>query len=169
MTKTLLLIVMISLCVVHTAEARPKPQKNPFVANKELGVGLTVGVPTGITGKYYTGKQTAFGFAIGSSHKFYTPHGVFFQTDFIWHPAVITQNRSFWLALYLGAGTIVVIPTEDDANSFQLGGRAPVGLLLDFTHRPVDFFLEAAVMSNFDVNIDQPIRLNGAMGVRYYF
>lgn len=136
-----------------------------------FGLGLIVGEPTGVSGKYYLGNDTAIDFALGAA---FLGRGVQVHSDFLWHPWVLDQQESFALPIYLGAGVRVLRHNaggDDDEDHVRIGLRVPVGILFDFTKIPIDVFAEIAGVLDYRTAGDKSFGFdfNGGAGVRYYF
>lgn len=127
----------------------------------QLGVGVSIGNPTGLNGKYWLDEKTAidggFGMSIGkntdvSIHSDYLLHkeGAFFFNDV--HP----------LDLYYGLGARMEF--EDDIN---LGVRIPVGLAHRVENKRADIFAEVAPIIDFVTSTGLELHL--LFGGRYYF
>ncbi len=161
------------LATLVVAEARPRPRgfRSDFVANKEFGLGLMLGVPTGLAGKYYLSRNTAldFGFGAWGRNRTYRD-SLHIHADFLWHPAVLAKPRPFWLTLYFGVGGRILAFDNDFGDSTHIGVRVPGGIMMDFQRVPIDIFLEVAFV--FDIVVDNDRArddFNGALGLRYYF
>ncbi|HET6613334.1 MAG TPA: DUF3996 domain-containing protein [Kofleriaceae bacterium] len=185
----LILSVALVGATAASAGARPRPRKaSDFQANKEFGLGIMFGAPTGLTAKWYTGKDTALDFGLGVYHHFYYHDAFHIHADFLWHPAVLAKADPFWLALYFGVGGRLLHHDSyyhrgdyfyDDHT--HLGARVPVGLVMDFNNIPLDIFFELVptldllVIQNDDRYTDDDhhdglnFELDGALGARYYF
>ncbi len=171
-------VVMLSFwllfCFTEEVNARAKPKKTPFVTNKQFGLGIALGAPSGISGKYYLSANTAIDFGFGTGHGSFADkrlghHGVHFHSDFLWHVAVLTKNKNFWLPLYFGIGGWMV--SHDEGEHTHLGPRLPFGILMDFENIALDLFLEFAFAADLLVGSEGHRFANGdmAIGVRYYF
>lgn len=128
---------------------------------QELGLGASLGNPTGLNGKYWLGGNRAvdggLGFSLfGSSHfsvhSDYLIHneGAFFFNDV--HP----------LDLYYGLGGRMKF--ADDIN---IGVRIPVGLVHQLKERNADIFGEVAPIINLVSGFG--VELHLLFGGRYYF
>ena len=163
---------------VATTEARPRPKRNTqqFEANKGFGLGIMLGVPTGLTGKYYLSSDTALDFAVGTYGRYgrdQFDNALHVHADFLWHPFVLASPEPFWMPLYFGIGGRLLDHGRDNrdfADDTHLGVRAPLGIMMDFNNIPLDIFLELALVVDFfhdgnhgysDVNL--------SLGIRYYF
>jgi hypothetical protein len=152
------------------AEARPRPQASSFSANKTFGLGIMIGAPTAISGKYYLGADTAVDFGVGVIRGF-RRDGLHLHADFLWHPATLVTAEPFVMPFYLGIGGRIADFEDDidDDGDINLGVRAPVGLMLDFNNVPLDVFFELALVIDFIGYDGVDADFNGALGVRYYF
>jgi hypothetical protein len=137
-----------------------------------LGVGLTIGSPTGFNAKIYLSEQNAFDLGVGAAP--IGERGVSLHFDYLWHPSLITEQPAFNMPWYLGVGGRVLWHSNSSVgNDTHLGVRVPFGFLFDFKKLPMDAFLEAALIIDFIQ--DEPagdkriVDVNAALGVRYYF
>lgn len=158
---------------VDVAEARPRPKKaKRFTANKGFGLGLMVGAPTGLSGKYFYARDKAFDFGVGAIRYYRERDGLHLHVDHLWHPVSLLSDRAFELPVYLGLG-VRVFDFDDDREDHGLavGARAPLGIAFDFNNVPLDLFVELALVV--DLFVDYGDRygadVNGAVGLRYYF
>ncbi len=172
------------------AEARPRPagkhRKSNFEANKTFGLGIMLGAPTGLSGKYFIGPSTAIDFGIGAIYRYRDRDGLHLHVDHLWHPVSLVSAPAFELPLYVGVGGRFL--SGDRCYSYDndrcdaryddyaaLGVRAPLGLAFDFNNVPLDIFVELALVLDFVIDGDDryddeiDVDVNGAFGVRYYF
>jgi hypothetical protein len=152
--------------------ATPRPARadgGPF------GLGLIIGSPTGISGKYYLGGTgEAIDFAIGGALG--GDRGLHVHADYLWHPVMLTQDAAFNLPLHVGVGARLLDHDrgkDDGDDDFHIGVRVPGGITFDFTEVPIDVFIELALIMDFragDRHDDSiGLDLNAGVGVRYYF
>jgi len=161
------------------AHARPRPtQVERFSANKTFGLGLMLGAPTGLSGKYFLGPDTALDFGIGAIGYYRGHDGLHLHADFLWHPLVLAKAEPFWLPLYGGVGGRLFFFDDDldrnddrDDDGVAIGVRAPVGVAMDFNNVPLDVFFEIALVLDFFVGYRDSVDvdINPAIGVRYWF
>lgn len=127
---------------------------------KDLGVGISLGNPTGVNGKYWLDKTAAvdggLGLSLGkhtdaSLHSDYLLHkeGAFFLNDV--HP----------LDLYYGVGGRM-----EFADDIELGIRVPVGLAHRVENGDADVFGEIAPI--FDFLTSPSVEVHFLFGARYY-
>lgn len=166
------------LCMdVPGAEARPRPaaRSSSFSANKTFGLGIMLGSPTGLSGKYYLGADTAIDFGLGVNGYGYGEYrGLHLHADFLWHPAVLASTPPFELPIYFGVGGRLWdydhYRDRDFDDDLALGVRVPLGIMMDFNNVPIDIFFELAFVLDFLVYDDRArAHFNGAIGIRYYF
>ena len=168
-------VAALTTATVDDADARPRPKRGKkFVANKTFGLGLMLGAPAGLSGKWFYGRSTAFDFGVGVFRRWRDRDGLSFHFDHLWHPVSLASNESFELPLYVGIGArIIDFDDYDDGVSggTALGLRAPLGIAFDFNEVPLDIFVELAlVIDTFrDRDDDFDGDLNFAVGARYWF
>ncbi|HEY0189693.1 MAG TPA: hypothetical protein VGC42_01130, partial [Kofleriaceae bacterium] len=89
------------------ADARPRPagrlHGRRFDANKTFGLGLELGDPTGLTGKYFVQSDQAIQFGLGGVLLF-DHTGVNLYGDYLWHPVSLASAEDFELPFYIGIG-----------------------------------------------------------------
>jgi hypothetical protein len=130
--------------------------------DKNFGVGIILGEPTGLSGKYWVSAENAFDAAL--AYSFMEDNKSFsFHADYLYHLYGIT-DRHYKMPLYYGFGIRFRVRENKD-NSF--GVRGVMGLLVYLKEVPVDIFFEAAPAFRLlpDTNIDFDI----AIGARYFF
>jgi hypothetical protein len=172
-----LAVVATSLSLASQAAARPRPVRaESFSANKSFGLGLMLGAPTGLSGKYYLGADTALDFGVGFIGRYRYSNALHLHADFLWHPVVLASTPPFLLPLYFGVGGRLLQHDEnrdrdyDYDNGTHVGVRAPIGIAMDFNRVPLDVFFELALV--LDLIVDDGhgyFELDGSVGVRYYF
>jgi hypothetical protein len=149
------------------------PQGRPF------GLGLTLGDPTGITGKYWISRVHTFDVAIGWG--FYPFEGVALYGDYLYNIVDLIPGgeRGFNLPLYLGVGGKIGAWHHHYYDSYHdhyrdeygpgLGIRIPFGITMVFSRAPFDIFLELAPSIEFISPDPFWFDLDFAVGGRYYF
>ena len=138
-------------------------QTPSFSQNSGYGVGLIAGEPTGVSFKSWLDSATAWDFAVAWSFKgdnSFTLHG-----DYLKHRFGLFPVAKGDLPLYFGVGG--TLRFNDDAGQTAFGARIPVGLDYHFEDLPLGAFLE--VVPVLDLFPETDIRLNAAIGIRYFF
>ena len=113
-----------------------------------FGLGLIAGEPTGGTLKLFFGPRLAL-----QSHlavTFWEHHRLAGYLDFLWHPAVVTENRYFLLLWYFGVGVGAGFraPWYEHRRDREWEAdpavwiRAPFGFPFIFDRVPVEAFVE---------------------------
>jgi hypothetical protein len=125
-----------------------------------IGVGLIVGEPTGISGKYWTGSTTAFDAALAWS--FVDENAFQIHADYLFHNIRLITISEGKLPFYYGIGARL-----KTANDIKLGVRVPLGLAYLFQNVPIDIFVE--VVPILDLIPKTDFQINAALGARYYF
>jgi hypothetical protein len=184
------LVIGIVALTAESADARPRPagrsSRSNFEANKTFGLGIMLGAPTGLSGKYFTGPSNAIDFGIGYLGGYRDDDGFHVHADYLWHPVSLVSDEAFELPLYVGIGGRFWNWSHCHAGcdirhgGGAIGVRGPLGIAFDFNNVPIDIFVELALVldffftddDDFDDNDDYDgidIDLNGAIGFRYYF
>jgi len=132
-------------------------------AQNELGVGVILGEPTGLSAKKWLSSEHAIDAALAWSFSHDTRIQV--HGDYLYHRsrAFATEGTSGTIPFYFGIGGRMVLGGDDDAN---IGARFPVGLGKTLRSAPIELFLE--IVPILDLAPDTEFDLNGAVGVRYY-
>ena len=158
------------------AEAQRHRPTEPFSSQDTFGLGIMLGGPTGLNGKYYLGPDTAVDFGVGAYHRVRFHSAIQLHADFLWHPFNLVSDPVFDLPLYFGIGGRILFhefdPDEDRDDDVHLGVRGPVGLAMIFNEVPVDIFLELALVLDIVVDEDEDLLFadfNALVGARYYF
>jgi hypothetical protein len=125
-----------------------------------IGVGLIVGEPTGISGKYWTGNTTAFDAALAWS--FVDENAFQIHADYLFHNIRLITISEGKLPFYYGIGARL-----KTANDIKLGVRVPLGLAYLFQNVPIDIFVE--VVPILDLIPKTDFQINAALGARYFF
>lgn len=132
-----------------------------FAQTNKTGVGIMLGNPTGLNGKYWLDGTHAIdgglGLSIGDSSDFSM------HSDYLFHnEGAFFFNDVHPLDLYYGLGARMEF--EDD---IELGLRVPVGLSHRVENQSADIFGEIAPVFDFITNTG--IELHILFGGRYYF
>lgn len=125
-----------------------------------IGVGVIVGEPTGISGKYWTGSTTAFDAALAWS--FVDENAFQIHADYLFHNIRLITISEGKLPFYYGIGARL-----KTANDIKLGVRVPLGLAYLFQNVPIDIFVE--VVPILDIIPKTDFQINAALGARYFF
>lgn len=104
----------------------------------KFGLGLAIGGPTGISGKYYTGGRRT---AVEGVAAFYSDGwwggGFYLHGTYLWHPDVLAREPGFELPWHVGVGGFLQEgywgPWRDRffRDDIALGVRGQVGLDFD--------------------------------------
>ncbi len=179
---TLALITCAAAVAPDTAEARPRPRHGKaFEANKTFGLGLELGAPTGLVGKYFLSQDRALDFGLGTVYHWRDRDGLHVYLDYLFHPVSLVSNPTFELPLYFGFGGRVWNVDYYDGryrgyDGTVFGLRVPVGISFDFNNVPLDLFIQLAFTFDFlhtgfpdPYDRDFYADLNGSFGLRYWF
>jgi hypothetical protein len=151
-TRLVALSILFAVASAPLAEARPRPagggSMKKFSANKTFGLGLELGQPTGLTGKYFLSDSNALDFGVGYIYHSwrYGDDGIHLYADYLWHPFTLVSAEPFELPFFIGVGGRFWDFDYCDRNvcyddGSALGIRIPLGLAFDFNEVPLDIAL----------------------------
>jgi hypothetical protein len=128
--------------------------------DSNFGLGIVVGEPTGISGKYWTSRTTAIDGAVAWS---FNHEGSFYiHGDFLKHHFEIIDISEGQMPLYYGIGAKAVF-----ADDGIFGAHVPLGIAYLFEGAPLDVFLE--IRPGLNLLPATEFDMSGGIGVRYYF
>jgi hypothetical protein len=149
-------LILISLLYLLISFSQLYSQTNKF------GLGIILGEPTGISGKYWLEEKKAIDFALGygllGDKSRFSLH-----VDYLYH----TDNdfiENLGMPVYYGFG--VRLRTHSSERG-SLGVRGVMGVLQNLDKYPVEIFLE--VVPVFQLLPETKLKLDAAIGGRYYF
>jgi hypothetical protein len=158
------------------AEARPRPGGSlggrRFEANKTFGLGIELGAPTSLTGKYFLASDRALDFGIGTIYNYFDRSGLHIYGDYLWHPTSLVSTEAFELPFYIGVGGRFWSFDNRDNSSTAFGIRVPLGVSFDFNTVPLDIFVQIVPVLDFYNNYPAHtvyIDINASFGIRYWF
>lgn len=135
-------------------------------SNHNIGLGIILGEPTGLTFKLWN-KQT-MAFDAGAAWSFVG--GSYFQIhgDMLFHNFNLFRVETGRMSLYYGLGARLKFAEDavGDADT-TVSLRIPVGLAYEFERTPVEIFMEVVPM--LDLIPSTHFQMAGAVGFRYYF
>jgi hypothetical protein len=134
-----------------------------------FGLGVIIGEPTGLSGKYWLTRRTAVDFAAAWS--FADDGSLHLHGDWLMHRFDLIPVDEGSLPLYFGIGGRLRFSEDngfgDSGDDVGLGLRIPVGLDYLFEAAPLDAFLE--IVPILDLIPDSDVSLNASIGIRYWF
>ncbi|MBN2174625.1 MAG: hypothetical protein JW731_10860 [Bacteroidales bacterium] len=152
MTKAKILIIFISIALIYSDSL--------FSQKSGFGLGIVIGEPTGISGKYWTSRTTALDGAVAWS---FNHSGSFYlHGDFLKHHFDVINISEGQMPLYYGIGAKVIL-----ADDGILGAHVPLGIAYLFEGAPLDIFLE--IRPGLNLLPATEFDMSGGIGVRYYF
>ena len=127
----------------------------------DVGLGVILGEPTGVSAKLWTSSRTALSGA--GAWSFARHGGVHMHLDWVRHNFTMIKVEKGRLPFYYGVGGRVKLTDGDDA----LGARVPVGIDYLFGNAPLSFFVEVVPILDFAPSTQ--FNVNGGIGLRYMF
>ena len=163
-----LAVLVLSTTSALADDDAPGGEKGRPAEKGTLGVGIILGEPTGITAKLYLKDDQAIQAAAGAS---FVANGLQVDADYVFHPWILQDKDTFVLPVYGGPGVRFIDYSggSNGSSHFAAGLRAVGGMLFDFKDGPLDAFIEAAGVLEYDFKTGAGLGLNLGAGVRYYF
>jgi len=135
-----------------------------------LGIGISVGEPTGLSlKKFISGTDAiqagaAWSFSRGRGAPFTSPRSgfLYFHLDYLKHYYLTSGSTGLQIPLYLGIGGFTVL-----RDNPVLGLRIPLGLAIHFGNLPLDAFFE--VVPGLGLAPKTEFYVGYALGGRFYF
>jgi len=127
-----------------------------------LGLGLMLGEPSGLAGKYWLSEHNALDFGIGAGF-LGDNSGFAFHADYLYHMNDLI-NWKYKTIFYYGFGIRMRFPSD---SSTTLGVRGVAGILMVIKNLPIDMFFELA--PSFRLLPTTGLDFDMAIGGRYYF
>lgn len=152
MRKNLLILFAIMLFVSNNLVAQ----------DKNFGLGIIIGSPTGISAKYWVSGSNAIDFGLGYS---FSKKGgrLNIHADYVWHNFNIIQSSERF-PIYYGIGGRFRVRENEDGS---LGIRGVVGINWLSRTLPLDVFLEVAPV--FRIFPSTSLDFDAGLGARFWF
>lgn len=175
--STVLLPLLLVAIFVGDADARRGRRigGRQYVANGTFGLGLELGGPTGLNGKYFLSDSGALNFGLGANGYGRNRDGIHLYLDYLWHPVSLANPPEFQLPLYVGlGGRLWDFDDNDDRfvdEGTAFGIRVPVGVAFDFNNVPLDIFIQVTPTLDFyrGYGDDLGFWFDFSIGIRYWF
>lgn len=172
--RALVVFTLLTIAVPALAEddASTKPVDVTNVGIRpsggDLGLGLNIGWPTGLAGKWwYSDDQgVAFGVGLGGFS------GAGGYVDWVWSPILLHSSPEFAVAPYFGGGAFfglfpLIYTPFTTAGFFSLGLEVPLGIAVNTGEYPLEIFAELAPGVSVLPHIGVGTR--ASVGFRWYF
>ena len=144
--------------IAHAEQSATSHAGGPF------GLGVILGSPTGLSGKYWLSRETALDFAVGGA---LVDGGLHIHADHLWHKELFkTKEKSLHFPFYIGVGPFLRTNVGKN-NQLGVGARVPFGASFTKSDLPLDVFLEIAPALRI---LEKPgFGFQVGLGARYYF
>lgn len=154
MTKKILFICFLALSSFWL--------KSTYAQGKGFGVGVVLGEPTGLSGKYWLENGNALDFGLGYSFSSSNSR-VNLHADYLVHNYGAIKSAEKFVLFYGGGARI----KTSDNESASLGIRGVIGIDWFIKNDPIDVFMEVAPI--FDIAPSTSFDLDAGIGVRFFF
>jgi hypothetical protein len=158
-------VVTLALCAAaHRAEAHPWARRN-------IGIGVVLGEPTGLTLDIRPNHWSSFVLDVGFD-TFDDDESGYVHLEYQVRLFDLTHTARLSIPFYLGIGIFYSDRDRDFADDGHLGPRVPIGIAFEF-RPPVQIFAELAfrwLLVDIDHEDDHDrTDFGGAVGFRLYF
>ncbi len=133
-----------------------------YPQQKEFGLGIILGSPSGFSGKYWISESNAVDFGMGYSFSGIN-NATNFHADYLWHNENVIKVDAK-VPIYYGLGGRLKIRPE---SSSRLGVRGVLGVTYFPMQIPIDLFFE--VVPVFNLVPSTELDIEAGLGFRYYF
>ena len=131
-----------------------------FSREKDFGLGIILGEPTGISLKKWVTQTTAIDGGIAWS--FTGKSSLHLHMDYLFHNFNLLKTEKGKLPFYYGIGCRIKAKEKS-----RVGIRIPVGISYIFDNIPIDIFFELSPL--LDLIPATEFGINASIGCRYYF
>lgn len=142
-------------------------------AQHDFGLGVQLGDPTGVTGRYKLSKENSIDGAIGTGNH----DDLNIHADYLWHHYQLFRIGRAWFDSYFGPGLRLrdrdkncrknTNCNDDDDDGIAIGPRGVGGLMFDFKEPRIELFVELAAV--LEVVPDSDGDVDFSTGGRYFF
>ncbi len=137
----------------------PNAESREKKISENVGVGLSVGVPTGVNAKVWLSHENAVDATAGWGF-----WGTWLKADYLWHKwDFMKEDEDYSAPLYYGVGGFIGGLSDETG----LGAEAVVGIDFLLKDSPVDFFAE--IGPALQLAGGGGFLIHAALGARYYF
>ena len=176
-----LVLATVSLALPVTAraqESKPATTSRSYAAGGNFGLGLILGSPTGISGKFYLAPNAAIDAALGIG----IGEDIHLHVDYLFEGSDVAKQPGFRLGWFAGIGARLADTDDEDFthnhgngvrhrhdhDELDFGPRVPVGLEFRVDElRQLEVFAEVAL--GIDLIEDTGLTIDAGIGARYFF
>ena len=133
-----------------------------FANSDNVGVGLIVGEPTGLSLKAWQDSTHAIDVGLGWTAEHNESFHV--HADYLFHDFSVFKPSTGRMPLYYGVGGAISRKSGDDTH---VGIRVPFGISYLLENSPLEIFGEIAPRADFSTN--SHLIVDAALGIRFYF
>jgi len=159
---SLIILSTIFLCMLSFKTYAKKLRYYP----RGMGVGISLGDPTGLSVKHFHTRRKAVDFALGYN----LDSNLHIHSDYVYHffSFIPSRKRSLkFISGFISGGGKLYFIKSDDALKMRFGLRFGGGLIYYFPDIPLESYLE--IVPTMNLVSETGLEIDAAAGVRYYF
>lgn len=146
----------------------PASAQSTEIGANPFGLGVMAGDPTGLSGKLYLGGRTnAIDMALAFDTYGDETGWLYFHATYLWHPSVLASGSGVEVPWHVGVGGYLKVGDWERDRDERLGVRVPIGIDVDLTAIPLQFFADLAL--HVDIVPGTDLDFGAGVGARYYF
>lgn len=134
-------------------------------AGEETGIGLVLGMPSGISARHWIASDRSIevnaGWSIVSKSRF------LLNASYLWNKNDVVELKDETFDVFFGGGLSVRTKSGNQDGELVFGPRLPVGLSYFFADPKIELFGEAGL--NVGIIPSSDIYFDAGLGVRFYF
>jgi hypothetical protein len=132
---------------------------------KDIGIGVILGAPTGLSGEIRMSPRTSIDLAVGVDA--FNDRDLYVHADFLVYLADLAPGGTVGIPIYLGIGGFIW--DHGSADHIHIGPRVPLGLAIAWRTIPIQMFFELALRFVLLDDDSGDLDLSGGIGFRIYF
>ena len=151
--------------VPQASKPAPRPTTRARLGGP-FGIGASIGVPTGVSGKLWFGDTSAIQFGFGGALGKFNDLALVLDYVVEFDP-INVEGDDFSLPVHIGGGLKTDIDLAVPGGYLLVGPRLVLGISLLVPNLPIDFHVEIAPTAY--VHEQAGWSMDGQIGARYYY
>lgn len=156
MKLRVILMLLLLMPSIAFARTRPAARHRSPAPTRDTGIGIIIGMPFGISGKYWLSGRNA----IDGAFSIISKNDLYLHAMYLWHDySAFPEPEEGKLPFYYGVGPVIYYD--------NIGVRGVFGIEYIFADYPFDIFIELAPVLTMAPEFN--FGFTGGIGGRYFF